>query len=55
METTIQSKPTYNLPYRCTNCGEEWTEKIEKGQRKPEMTRCPNCECYEGKENFIPN
>ncbi len=31
-----------SLPYRCTNCGEEWTEKIEKGQRKPEMTRCPN-------------
>jgi hypothetical protein len=50
----IQPVETYSLPYRCKNCGNQWTQKIEKGHRKPELIKCPNCECYEGNEDFIP-
>lgn len=30
-----------------------WTKKIEKGQKCPEATQCPNCNCYEGYVDFV--
>ena len=44
---------TYSMFYLCKNCLHRWTKKIEKGQRSPEATQCPNCDCLEGYVDFV--
>lgn len=44
-----KTSTTFSVHYVCTNCGNEFDNKLTKGTSAPAFITCPNCECRTGR------
>jgi predicted nucleic acid-binding Zn ribbon protein len=52
-EATGSAWPAYSISVRCSNCGDEGTVVIRRGQRVAD-TECEVCGCYALKKDTFP-
>ncbi len=45
----------YGIKMFCGNCGYQWVQDYDKGERVHDPDKCPNCECWDGHQEVTYN